>query len=301
MRHFIYLDHDLVDSIIAQENKGLVTGLSENQEKQHEENVSGSIKADVNPELKAGLTSILSGKISANIEGAMGEEAGIVTSNSKVVTKILHDAAFDIAFSAISPKTIGESESVDGHGKYVLLKRLFTIVDFDELESLFGKDGLLDFKKNLDESEAEKIVSKKIDELSANLTRDKLKSESSKLRHKMDQALKENNKQYDDMAQMVRLLRKIVPYDRMLCSNDGYIIPLDDQYFRTNAKNLAFKYGGEIICVGLLTNIIRNDSESNDDNVFSSLQNSINSALIDMLPAAGTEIYIIQPIAIYYE
>ena len=117
----------------------------------------------------------------------------------------------------------------------------------------------------------------------------------------MDQVLKENNKQYDDMAQMVRLLRKIVPYDRMLCSNDGYIIPLDDQYFRTNAKNLAFKYGGEITCVGLLTNIIRNESESNDDNVFSSLQNSINSALINMLPTAGTEIYIIQPIAIYYE
>lgn len=301
MRYFLYLDHDLVDSIIAQENKGLVTGLSENQEKQHEENNSESIKADVNPELNASLASILSGKISANIEGTKKEENGIVTSNSKVITKILHDAAFDIAFSAVSPKTVNISETVDSHGEYVLLKRTYTIVDFDELETLFGKDGLLDFKKSLEESELEEAVNKKINELSANLSRDKLKSESSKLRHKMDQVLKVNHKQYDDMAQSVRLLRNIVPYDRMLVSVDGYIIPMDDVYFRTNAKNMAFKYGGEITCVGLITNIIENDSESNTDDVFTSLQNSINTALINLLPTNGTKIYIVQPIAIYYE
>ncbi len=301
MRHFLYLDHDLVDSIIAQEHKGLVTGLSENREKQFEETSAEMIGANINTELNLGLASLLSGKINANVEGSKEKGEGIISTDSKVVTKILHDAAFEIAFNAISPKAVTDTESIETHGEYVLLRRVFTIVDFDELEALLGENGLLDFKKSLDQAELEKEMNNKISELSTKLSKDKLKSVNSRMRHELDQAIKANYKQYDDIAQSVRLLRKIVPYDRMLVSYDGYIIPMDDQYFRTNAKNMAFKYGGELNCVGLITNIVSNNTESNAENIFTTLQDNINSALVNMLPIKGKRIYILQPIAIYYE
>ena len=60
------------------------------------------------------------------------------------------------------------------------------------------------------------------------------------------------------------MVRQIIPYNRMLISSDGYLIPLDDRYFRIDAQNLGFKYGGEITCVGMITNIIGEDTDPND-------------------------------------
>ena len=55
-----------------------------------------------------------------------------------------------------------------------------------------------------------------------------------------------------------------MPYARMMISYDGYLIPMDDQYFRIDPQNLGFKYGGEITCVGMITNIIGADTNPND-------------------------------------
>ena len=89
MRHFLYLDHDLVDSIIAQENKGLITGVSENTGIKHEEKSSSKLDSHVNPEINAGLAKILSGKISAGLEGELASGTELIASDSKVITKIL--------------------------------------------------------------------------------------------------------------------------------------------------------------------------------------------------------------------
>ena len=168
------------------------------------------------------------------------------------------------------------------------------------MESLFGENGLLDYKKSLDASALEQAVTDKVSELSATLSKDKLKSANSKLRNEMNKLIKQNNKQYDDIAQVVSLLRLIIPYDRMLVSHDGYMVPMDDHYFRTNVKNMGLKYGGELTCVGLITNIIGEDN-SDESNIFSTLQSSINTALISVLTTKEKTLNVVQPIAIYYE
>ena len=76
-----------------------------------------------------------------------------------------------------------------------------------------------------------------------------------------------------------------MPYNRLLISKDGYLIPLDGQYFRVDPKNLGFRYGGEITCVGIITNIFGEDANPNDSqNVFATLQYAANSALKELLP-----------------
>ena len=87
----------------------------------------------------------------------------------------------------------------------------------------------------------------------------------------------------------------------MLISSDGYLIPLDEQYFRINPKNLGFKYGGEITCVGMITNIIGEDSKPNDENnIFATLQYTASEALRSLLPTKENNVCVIHPIAIYY-
>ena len=87
----------------------------------------------------------------------------------------------------------------------------------------------------------------------------------------------------------------------MLVSNDGFLIPLDDKYFRINPSSLGFKYGGMMTCVGMVTNIIRKDTEPIDDkNVISKLQFSVNEVLRNILPTKNDNLCVIHPIAIYY-
>ena len=100
---------------------------------------------------------------------------------------------------------------------------------------------------------------------------------------------------------LIRVLRRFVPYDRLLISSDGYLIPLDEQYFRIDPTNMGFRYGGEITCVGMVTNIIGADCDPEDpDNVFASLQHGANEVLRGILPTTAQNLCIVHPIAVYY-
>ena len=60
----------------------------------------------------------------------------------------------------------------------------------------------------------------------------------------------------------------MIPYDRMLVSHDGYLIPLEDKYFRDNPQTMGFKHGGYITCVGYITNVIGETSDATSENIF---------------------------------
>ena len=88
----------------------------------------------------------------------------------------------------------------------------------------------------------------------------------------------------------------------MLISTDGYLIPLEDKYFRINPTNLGFKYGGDITCVGVITNIIGEDTNPEDEkNIFATLQFNVNEMLRAILPNKEKNICVVHPIAVYYE
>ena len=110
-----------------------------------------------------------------------------------------------------------------------------------------------------------------------------------------------NDKQYNDFAAIIRALRGLIPYNRMLISHDGYLIPLDDKYFRIDPSNLGFKYGGEMTCVGMVTNIIGESTDPGDsNNIFATLQFTVNEALRKILPSTESDLCVIHPIAVYY-
>ena len=88
----------------------------------------------------------------------------------------------------------------------------------------------------------------------------------------------------------------------MLISNDEYLIPLNTKYFRVDPIDLGFKYGGEITCVGMVTNIIGKDTNQNDNkNIFAILQSTANEALRSMLQTNQNNLCVVHPVAIYYE
>ena len=160
-KQFLYLDTDIVNSIIAQSEQGLIQSFSDEQVSSDTESDSSKIAANVNAQLGGSLAKLA--KAEANLSGSLESvESNSSTATSReIISKTMHDAAFNIAYNHINPTKIEYgNQSADDTGKYVEMTRVFDFVDFDYLEGLFEKDGIIEYIKRLSaekiETEAEK-------------------------------------------------------------------------------------------------------------------------------------------------
>ncbi len=135
MRQFLYLDTDIVNSIIAQAENGLVQEKSNEEAHTETESDSSNSKLSVNGTAGGSLAKLA--KLEANLTGELsGTEGGSSTATSReIVNKTLHDAAFNIAYEHIDVVKIPEERLDDNKvGSYIELTRTFNFVDFDYLE-----------------------------------------------------------------------------------------------------------------------------------------------------------------------
>ena len=227
-----------------------------------------------------------------------GEFEGVISNghaSKDVVEKVLHDAAFDEACKYIKIHDVKEGiQDFDEEGNYLKLWREFTFVDLDYLENIFqiGEDSTL--MKELSKEQIEKKASE-------STNRKQRRNNKDKFNQLLDETIEKSAGQIDMLNSMIRLLKRLIPYKRLLLSKDGYIIPVDDKYFRIDSKCMGFKYGGSITCIGMVTNLIGEDFNPTDnDNVFEKIQFSAHEALRGLLPTKEKNLCVIHPIAIYY-
>lgn len=298
MKQFLYLDTDIINSIIAQSEKGLVQSLSNELMSSDTDSDSLSVSASMEGTFGGSLAKLA--KAEANLSGKLKSvESGSSTSTSReIISKTMHDAAFDIAYNYITPTRVEHGDnSVDDTGNYIELTRVFDFVDFDYLEGLFAKDGIIEYLKS---SEAEQIRIE-IEKAKEGYNREQIRKANVRFKEEIKKLIADNDKKYDDIVVIIKALRGLIPYNRMLISNDGYLVPLNTKYFRVDPIDLGFKYGGEITCVGMVTNIIGQSANPNDEqNIFATIQFTANEVLRSILPTNENNLCIIHPIAIYY-
>jgi hypothetical protein len=298
MKQFIYLDNDIINSIIAQKDNGLIKDIkTENSSifDQKEENV---INSDIDGKLTGGLFKIATAEAKLSLGAKLGKEKDVTNTTREILEKTMHDATFDIAYDYIKAKKIEIGNNLnDDCGEYVELKRVFDFVDLDYVEGLFSKNGLIDYLKKSTSYEIRKTATI----MTNKLNREQKRTSTNQINGEIKKAIDEKNKEFDNISDIINAFRKMIPYNRMLISNDGYLIPLDEKYFRVNPSSIGFMYGGDITCVGMITNIIGKDTNPNDDkNIFATLQFSVNEALRSILPTNEENICVIHPIAVYY-
>ena len=299
MKQFLYLDIDIVNSIVAQSGNGLVQTLSNERENTESETDTISSSVQANGVLGGNILKFAKAEIDLSGKLESMDNCATTSVSREIISKTLHDAAFDIAYSNISPKTfkLGE-KNTDEYGDYVELIRVFDFVDIDYLSKLFDKNGLIDFLKK---TSKEKIETE-ANSVTSGMNREQLRTIGSKMKGEMKKLVEASNKQYDDIHEIITAFKQLLPYSRMLISSDGYLVPLDDKYFRVNPSSLGFKYGGEITCVGMITNIIGADTNPCDEkNIFATLQFTVNEALRTILPTKEENLCVIHPIAVFYD
>lgn len=182
-------------------------------------------------------------------------------------------------------------------GSYIELTQTFEFVDLGYIESLFSESGFISFLKKTEGEKIEQQVSQSFYE---ELNRGQQRKKEGELKKEVKRLVTASNKKYDDIAEIIKAIRQIIPYNRMLVSSEGYLIPLEDKYFRDNPQTMGFKHGGYITCVGYITNVIGETNTSSSDNVFTQLQDMVNQALVSLLPTKEKDLFVVHPIAIYY-
>ncbi len=291
MKQFLYLDNDIVNSIIAQSEKGII--IQQTSEISKGEDNSSQENASLGADLKGGASFLKALNASAGIRADITTESQRADHFAKreMEEKTLHDAAFDIAFNYIQPDIKRTDEEV-AEGDYVILKSRFDCVDFDYLERLFSKDGIVEWIKKQEKDSVQRNQP----------TQNPARQEKGAgfQRAKALAAVKETENQHKEAQSLLKVMRGLIPYNRMLYSGDGFLIPLDDKYFRIDYTNLGFKYGGEMTCVGMVTNVIREDTQPATNSMFGSVQQAANAGLRAILSSTKERICVIHPIAVYY-
>ncbi len=150
MKQFLYLDTDIVNSIIAQSDQGLIQSFTDEQVSSDTESDSSKIAADVKAQLGSSLAKLV--KAEANLSGSLESvKSNSSTATSReIISKTMYDAAFNIAYNHIKLTIIEYgNQNEDDTGNYIEMKRVFDFIYFDYLEGLFEKDGIVEYIKEV--------------------------------------------------------------------------------------------------------------------------------------------------------
>ena len=295
MKQFIYLDTDMVNSIIAQKDKGLVLETASEHESTtgKEHTTTGTISA--NGSVSGGIWKIAQAQaeLSGSVEISGNKHSQTVL--KEIATKTLHDAAFDIAYEQISQEYNTNPCDAD-LGSFIELSQVFEFVDLTYIEGLLAEGGFITFLKKI---EAERIRTAVLAECEQ-LNREQKRKSESDIKKEIQKQISENDKKYDDIVEAIHAIKQLIPYNRVLVTSNGFLIPLEDKYFRDNPETMAFKHGGYITCVGYVTNVIGESCLPTSQNVFAQLQTIVNQTLVTMLTTKEKDLFVVHPIAIYY-
>ena len=142
LKQFIYLDTDIVNSIIAQSEKGLVSELSS----KHAESNSDMERSEssIGAKVKVGgsFLNILRADVNLSAGESIGSDYQSNSATKEIVTKTLHDAAFDFAFGNIQSEIV--HTEIAEIGSYVELCRVFDFVDLEYVLGLFSENGFIE-------------------------------------------------------------------------------------------------------------------------------------------------------------
>lgn len=285
MKQFLYLDYDIVNSIIAQNEKGLITDFAREEEINNSSSHKNSSDSEVEANIEGGMKFLAQAGTKFLINKINDDERNTQNIEKDIISKTLHDAAFDISYDYIHPHriTMASNSEYNDYGNYVELARIYDVIDLDYIEKMLNNKELM------------KLVG--LDSRNSTNTNGANRTQR---RNSQNTPNSTSSEMIKKATEAIKALKGIISSSRMLFSDDGYLIPLEDKYFRIDPSCLGFKYGGEITCVGMITNIIGESTKPIDGNMFSNFQFQINESIRAILPTNDSDICVVHPIAIYY-
>lgn len=297
MRRFIYLDTDTINSYLAQIYDGLVKQNEQEMQSQSEHNIQNknTISANGGADLKV-FGKGIEGKLEYTYEHLKE------TNNSELIsdiqTKLLHDNAFDQLMNYLNSENLIFQDSIN-IGDFIESTDDFFILDLDYYQKLFESGGFIENLKKIQENNIKNEVKTQLEE---GLNREQLRDKNiaKRIVDESNQLIEKNNEEYKSVETIINMIMAVVPYRQMLYMKN-YLVALNEKFMRDDMNLAAFKYGGKIKLVGYITNKIYDEENLGSPiSVFSGISNSMNQ-MMKVFFDNQKNIFIVHPIAIYYE
>ena len=288
MRRFIYYDKDGIESYLAQITGGVSISSSKEITTGEEKSKITENKKNINSDIGAKLAGI-GAEIQEDI--TTGETNGQAASRlvKSLEEKVISDYAFDKVYNYFVNENIIKTDNFN-IGDVINLNENVTFFDFDYFEKLFSDKGAYTFSIRQQKNE--------IKVFKESLTSQQKQDIQVKLKE-LDEQIKSAEEERKTLLETIDVAKNTLPYTRFIMTKDCLIV-LNDNNFRDNPQNVAFKYGGKIDVIGYVTNII---SEDNDliaaENNFAEIYKFVNQVLLKLYNDK-TKIYVIHPLAMYY-
>lgn len=290
MRRFIYYDKEGIESYLAQITGGISLSSSKeittSEEKSKNKEKSRNVNSDISAKI-AGIGSEIKEDVTT------GESTGQVVSNlvKSLEEKVISDYAFDKIYNYFVDNDIIKTNDFK-IGDVVNINENVTFFDFDYFEKLFSEKGAYNFSIKQQKNELKAFKESLIGPQKQDMqVKQKLKE--------LDEQIKSAEVERNNLLEIIEVAKSTLPYTRFIMTKECLIV-LNDNNFRDNPQNVAFKYGGKIDIIGYVTNIISKDGELIDNNNnFSEIYKFVNQVLLSLYND-NNKIYVIHPLAMYY-
>lgn len=276
MKHYIYIDKEIVNSYISQIYGGILNkGQTEKSNRIENGHKVDTPEEKIKATVKGGLPGIISSNIETEYDTKQKETKSIIgTSTSKeVVEKIYHDNLLDnlIEYIMDNEKIIQNNSEIE-YGSYISLEVPFNFVNHEYLNSISNKQ----FKDSF----------VKIMNVTTNSNEETIKQAKSAM---------------ELISNFTIFFESCFPAKQLIIT-DNLIIPIKDTCLRENPNMIDFKYGGNIKVIGKVTKDC-----SKDENFFGlynkefgkSIQ-EVKDAMYKIFLPKYKQSFIVTPIALYF-
>lgn len=291
MRRFIYLDTDTLNSYLAQ----IFDGLIQDETHEHTGKTSDEKGRTIGGEGTGKTDLTLFGKgLEGSVKAAYEDLQKNVDEDTfrDVQTKMMQDNAFDHFAAYLKTNDLTNKNEI---GSFISVEDDFYIFDIAFYQKLFEQNGFVDLLEKLQAAAIKKNAEKQYEDLGRDQRRDK--NIQKEVAAKVKEETENLHTGFENTKMIVDLLAAFLPYPQIMCISN-YLVVLNEKYLRDDLSKASFKYGGKVKLVGYITNkAIQNNKAMSK---FAQVSVSINLAM-KMFFDNINEMYIVHPIAIFYE
>lgn len=298
MKHFVYLDTDLINSYLAQIHGGLVNVIStEKQSKQTNTLTQKKIPSINASKFIMGIFKFLSFEYTRTnnyleeITTISQTEAG-----KEILSKIIHDNSYDRLIDYLTNenriKNYDNNSSLKV-GEYLILQGKFRMIDLSIISKLFneGFKNIYSF-----------INSGQLENISYTFNRQQRRSKEFKNAQKnMQQSIEYDLKALDSMLAAINFISKMLPSDKYIIY-DNIFIPLKEKYLREDYTSIRYKYSTNSFITGQITGDIKSIMDFSPNNDLDQALKALDEITLELfnLLSISEDFLIMNPIAWYF-
>lgn len=292
MKEIIYLDTNLVNSLLAQQNAGLVTKLV-NENSESDSNAEGGFDQTATS-VSGGVSTLI--KAGVNHSAIENENYNIVfsRSNRNLIETALDDYSLDLLLQELeNDKLLKSSDFRDGDFVFVVGKLDF--FDFEQLKNVSTFDEIEDILPEYDEF---KKLQSEYKRVKNNTRKEQLKDEISHNGW--------NNLEF--IRSMSAYFERLFPSSNLAkISNTISVLPKEYMKVPTAQLGLMQLSGRQIKILGICSSTFDEQTPSdlstmaNGMEVLKKAPTTIIAIMLDSFDLVSSGDYLIRPIAIYYE